>query len=200
MPSNNAVAPNRAAIIASFLPMITAAVFILYAVGAYFLLFKSKAEMMLPGGSLDAAAFEARAAEDEAYLKKLKDGVMAFEKLNSERRAKVAGIVPVGPDVPGLMVQSDAIGSSNGFVLTAIDAVPDEKIVSASGRRTLRATANFTGGDYSQFKILLASLENGLRVIDPISLVFSAGATNYSLTFNAYYVDAPGTVPVTAKR
>lgn len=181
--------PSRATLIASLMPMITVTLALLYAAGAYFLLFKGKVESLLPGGSLDALGFEARAADDKAYLDKLSSAETAFEKLNAQRRAQVAGIVPLGPDTPGLMIQMEALARDNGFALTSFDASADEKNISATGRKVLRATANFSGGDYQQFKRLLGAMENALRVIDPQSVVFSTGATSFSVSFNAYYLD-----------
>ena len=96
------------------------------------------------------------------------------------------------------MVQTDSVVSRNGFVLVSIDAVADEKAVSASGRKTVRVSANVSGGDYARFKVLLADLETALRVSDVQSIVFGAGGGNFGLVFNVSYVDAPGKAVVPA--
>lgn len=185
--------------LASLMPMLTVAAALAYAALAYFMLLKPKIALVIAGGELDVSATEQRVTDDEEYLKRLEAAKVAFSKLNAERRAKIAGIVPTGPDVPGLFVQTDAVAARNGFALLSIDAVVDEKAVTLTGRKSVRVSANFAGGNYQQFKILLADLENALRVSDVRSVAFAAGATGFGVTFNAYFIDSPGTPAVTTK-
>lgn len=171
------------------LPAITAVLGVAYAVAAYFLLFMPKIGPLLAGGSLDTAAIEARIADDEAYLKQIAASAQTFKKLNPERKEKLQAIVPLQPGVPDIYVQLDALARAHDLVLVSVDAVPDEKTVSPTGRRIVRSAINVVGGTYEQFKLFLSDVERSLRVFDVQTVVFTPGSSNYGLVLRAYYLD-----------
>ncbi len=177
------------------LPAITAVLAIAYLAAAYFLLFMPKIGPLLAGGSLDTKAIEQRIADDEAYLKQIVASAQTFKKLNPERKEKLQAIVPLQPGVPDIYVQLDALARAHDLVLVSVDAVPDEKVMSPTGRRAVRSAVNVVGGTYEQFKLFLMDLERSLRVFDVQAVVFTPGSGNYGLVLRAYYLDAAAAPP-----
>src|SRR5574341_16190 len=98
---------------AKMMPIITLVAALVLAVASYLLLFMPKIGQLLEGGSLDLSAFEARIAEDQAYLDELKAAIKAYKELNLDRRQRVSNIVTVGTDITGIYVQTDAIAKAN---------------------------------------------------------------------------------------
>lgn len=178
---------------AKFLPFITAGVALAYAGLAYFLLLMPKIAPLLAGGGLNSSALESRAAEDESYLKNLGKATEAYKNMNPEIKRRVASIVPLEPDVPGIFVQADALARGRDLVLVSIDAVPDDKSMTPAGRKTVRVAVNLAGGTYRQFKLFLADLERSLRIFDVQTSVFTSGSNSYGIVFRAYYLD-PNTI------
>jgi hypothetical protein len=93
------------------------------------------------------------------------------------------------PGIQDLFVQTDAIATQNGFVLTSIDAVADDK-KAVEGRRSVRIAANINGGTYEQLKSFLADMENSLRIADVQSVVFTSGAGNFGIVFRSYFIES----------
>lgn len=190
--------PIQTAGLVKALPVITAVLAVAYLVAAYFLLFMPKIGPLLAGGALDTAAVETRIADDEAYLKQISASEQMFKKLNPERKEKLQAIVPLSPGVPDIYVQLDAIARAHDFVLVSVDAVPDEKAVSDTGRRVVRSAINVAGGTYEQFKLFLTDMERSLRIFDVQAVVFTPGSGNYGLVMRSYYLDPSKTAAAPA--
>lgn len=174
------------------MPFITVALALGYLAAAYFLLFLPKIGPLLPGGDLDTALLDVQLQERQAHIGKLDAAAVAFKAINEEKKAKLAAVVPTQPDVPGILVAMDEIAKENGFVMTAIDTIVDEKVVSPAGNKTVRMSVNMVGGTYEQFKALLGDISRSLRLFDVQSVVFTPNSGNYSMIMRAYfYVEPP---------
>jgi hypothetical protein len=181
--------PLPTASIAKAMPIIIGVVAVAYAAAAYFLLLMPKIAPLLTGGSLDASQLEGRVGEDQAYLKRLGDATAAYKTMNPDLKQKVAAIVPLDPDIPGLFVQADALAQGRDLVLVSVDAVPDDKSMTPALRKTVRVAINLAGGTYQQFKLFLSDLERSLRIFDVQATVFTSGSNSYGVVFRAYYID-----------
>ena len=169
------------------MPFITVALALGYLAAAYFLLFLPKIGPLLAGGDLDTALLEAQLQEREAHLGKLEAADDEFKKINADKKAKLTAVVPTEPDVPGILVAMDALAKKNGFVLTSIDTVVDEKTVSPAGNKIVRMSVNMAGGTYEMFKALLTDISHSLRLFDVQSVVFTPNSGNYAMVMRAYY-------------
>jgi hypothetical protein len=176
--------------IAKMLPIITGLAAVGFAVAAYVMLFLPKLGRLVKGGELDLTAYEDRINETQGYLDGLKSTVAAFNKVNPERRARVQNMVPVTADAPGLYVQIDAIARAHDMVLVSVDALPDDKPPTATGRQGVRVTIDVAGGTYQQMKLFLTDLERSERILDVQDVVFTPSSASYGLVLHAYYFDA----------
>ncbi len=188
-PTSTTPRVKLASAVAGWLPFITAALAILYLVLAYFLLLVPKIRPLLAGGEYDFSATQTQLTDDEAYIRRTEETVASFGKIEVEKRDRVTAIIPLDPDIPGLLVQIDDIARNNKMALSAIDTAVDEKNVTQQGRKTIRVSLSVTGGDYEQFKLFLGDLERSLRLFDVTTMTFSAEGTVYGLVLKTYYID-----------
>ncbi len=175
--------------LAAWLPLITAALAILFAVLAYFFLLMPKIGPLLAGGEYDFSAIQTQLADDEAYIKKTKDTIASFGKIEAEKRDRASSIIPFDQDIPGLLVQIDDITRNNKMALSSIDTAVDEKNVTQQGRKTVRISLSVTGGDYEQFKLFLGDLERSLRLFDVTTMTFAADGKVYGVVMKTYFID-----------
>lgn len=169
------------------MPFITGALAVVYLAAAYYLLILPKIGPLIEGGDLDTSILKGQQAERQAYQKKLADAETGFKGMNAEKKEKIGSAVPTDPDVPGILVALDAVAKDDGFVLTSIDTVVDEKMTTPAGSRMVRISANMSGGDYEQFKFLLSDIARSLRLFDVQSVVFTPNSGNYALVMRAYF-------------
>lgn len=182
-----------AASAAVLMPFITVVAAILLAVAGYFLLLVPKIRPLMAGGAYDFSAIKTQLASDEDYIKKMMESLDGYSKLEEAKLSRVAAIMPLEADIPGLMVQIDEIARANKMALQSIDTATDEKNVSPLGRKVVRISLSLTGGDYAQFKLLLADLERSLRLFDVATLSFGADGKAYGVVLKTYYIDRKAT-------
>lgn len=175
--------------IATFLPIMTVLLAIVYAVAAYVLLFLPKLSEFATSGGKDLERLELRVAEDERYSRELENQIKSFRKLNPEKKAKVSNVMPLEPSIPELFVQYQAIAAKNGFVLDSAAADIDDTNISAAGRLPIRVSMSLNGGSYKQFKYFLADLEANLRISDIRSMLFTPKAAMYNIVLDTYFYD-----------
>lgn len=181
-------APLPVSTLVRALPALTVLLAITYAVAAYFMLLSPLLSKLVAGGSLDVSGARADADAIDTYAKGLDASLGGYKKLEQERKDRVAAMVTRDPAIQDIIVQTDAIASKHDFVLTAIDAVQEEK-KSSAGWRAIRVSAGLSGGTYAQFKAFLSELENAMRLSDVQNIVFTPGSGSFSLTFRAYFID-----------
>ncbi len=123
-----------------------------------------------------------------------------------EKIEKIYQVLPLEPDIPGILVQTETLASENGLLLEKIIyTLPKEAVkvfrpqVGANqGKKQVLPFKTMivvleVSGSYQSFKNFLEALENSLRLMDISGITLSAkekeGAVSYSynLTFNTYY-------------
>lgn len=181
--------PQKFAFLIKALPTLTVAAAIGYAAAVHFLLFFPRIAPLRTGGRLDPGKLHASYDDEVAYEKRLDGSLADFGSFNAEKKLKASAIVPADKDIPGIYVQLDTIARAHEFVVSSVDVVASDAVLSVPGVKTLRIAANLTGGTYAQFKLLLADLEQSTRAFDVQSIVFSPSGGIYGLVIRAYYLD-----------
>jgi len=148
-------------------------------------------------------------SEIKKYQNSLKEKEELVLKVNelkeiydSRRSAinKVYYVLPVKKDVPGLIVQFEALASENGLILESINFSEKEIKKSAAiktGQGTSATESKQTyksliissevGGSYQSFKTFLKALEFNVRIMDIKSIDFSLEENeekSWDFTFN----------------
>lgn len=170
-------------------PIIMVVAAVLYAVAGYGLLLLPKLNAIAKGGGLDTSQVQSKIEEDKAYSRRLTQGNETFAALNPQRLEKVNNIIPTSVAAQDIFVVLDAIAKRNNMVLVSVDSAVDDRAVTPDGRKTVRLSANVGGGNYEQFKTLLADLETSERIFDVQSVIFVPNNATYSLVLRAYYID-----------
>jgi len=113
---------------------------------------------------------------------------------------KVYYVLPVKKDVPGLIVQFEALASENGLILENINFV-EKEIKKSTAIKTGQGTSSIEpkqirkslivslelGGSYQSFKNFLKALELNVRIMDIKSIDFSLEENEekgWDFTFN----------------
>lgn len=127
------------------------------------------AELKLEKESLDR---EKEAVEQLSVLEKEYLAVL-------EERKKIGDILPQDRDIPGLLVQLEAISSENGLVLEAVNFVEEKpKIFLGEGEvlvteyKTLDVSLDLLGS-YKAFKSFIKAVEENIRLMDIVSSDFA---------------------------
>jgi len=170
------------------------AVTLLLAVGAatFFLLVVPAVRALQTGGDASVADAKDRyqaAADRLAAQKKVID---AASGLTEEQRNLLAFAVPAEADTPGLSVLLHAIGGSVGARITNLDASGQ----TASGDTSdvpvalapVELAVSADNVSYAQMKLLLAAIDNSLRLMDVRSMNFAPSSSSVSLQIRAYYL------------
>ncbi len=152
--------------------------------------------------------------EDEIYNKEkdllelttLKED---YDAITDVEFAKISQILPEGKDIPGLIVQLEALVRKNGLNITSIDISDVKDNVSRkdtaasatpAGLQELSINLVVTGGTYNKFKELIKSIEQNVRLFDIISLGFTplpddesgqAPSDSFGFNIKTYYISSP---------
>src|SRR5690606_14309048 len=145
-----------------------------------------------PGGTADARALERSVEQDRSYMQNLAQATEAFIAINPAHKALVGQTLPIHADIPGIFIEDDAIARKNGMALVSIDTTVDETTISPEGLKTVRVSANVTGGSYEQIKRFLNDLETSVRIADVQTISFAQGASAYGVTYKTYFLAQPG--------
>jgi len=192
MPAPTTKTERGTKVLAVWLPVITVIIGLAYAAIGYYILLLPKISQLLPGGEYDLTGIQARISEDEKFMTDANAAMAKFSGLSLENRKRASQIVPLGDaDIAGILVQLDEIARANNMRLKNIDAVISEKIVTALGRKPVRISATFEGGNYEQYKLLLKDIERSLRLFDVQNLTIARGASTYSMVLTSYFLDKP---------
>ena len=145
-------------------------------------------------------------------LEELQTVMVNYQKTYGQNIAKLSELLPTEPQVPNLMAQLEALVQASGFSVTSLNftessalnakAAPAENGTAQATEGSvlalpeldpsvhdLRIAMVIGGGDYFNFKTLLANLEKHLRIIDVSAIAFSGASeeTSINLTLNTYY-------------
>ena len=193
MPAPTTKTERGTKVLAVWLPVITVIIGLAYAVAGYYLLLLPKISQLMTGSEYDLTGIQARISEDEKFMTDANDALKKFSGLSAENRRRASQIVPLADaDIPGILVQLDEIAQANNMALKNVDAVSNEKIVTALGRKPVRISASFEGGNYEQYKLLLKDIERSLRLFDVQNLTVTRGSSTFGMILTSYFLDKPG--------
>lgn len=178
-------APRPTSGIAKLLPALTLVVVFAYGLAAYLLLLKPLIAGVL-GVRMAAIAAESAVTDLGAALSRADSAAREYNAINVELKEKVRSMVPAEVDMPGILVQIDAIAASSGLVLVSVDVTVDEKAVIEPGMRAVKVAMNLAGGPYGSLKGFLRDIERSVRLFDVDSVTFSPENASYGVTMTGY--------------
>lgn len=147
-------------------------------------------------GRKDLTSWEQKLAQAQESKKKLDDLKIKYQTVQDEE-SRILQAVPPSKDIPGLLVQMEALASQNGLILSSLNFVypESESGVRASiieieeaegygsgtaesggvslpaGVKVLSVTLSLNG-DYNSLKNFLRAVENNLRLTDVSKINF----------------------------
>jgi hypothetical protein len=99
--------------------------------------------------------------------------------------SKFQNMVPGDQDIPGLLVNLEALSRAKGLVLSAV--VLDPKKPESGGLESTTMRLEFTGQiDYPLFKTVLDALEKNLRLFEVVNFSFKPGASSLALEIKTF--------------
>ncbi|MDO8559781.1 MAG: hypothetical protein Q7S23_01950 [bacterium] len=137
----------------------------------------------------------------DGHLKALHTLQERKSRFNLSQIERFKSLLPAEPDLPGLLVQVAEIARQSGLLVNGVQfteyaassggageaAVPPEARP-LSDLRSVRIDLSVSRGNYGRIKQLLTNLESNLRLIDVISINFTASDdTVFSISMQAYY-------------
>ena len=154
----------------------------------YFLVYPAFQEMML--GRDDLAAWQQKLAQAQESKKKLGELETKYQSIQDEQD-RIMQALPPSEDIPGLLVQMEALASQNGLIIDSLSFVypqsdtgarinvsETEGSVAATGSslpagvKVLSVNLNLNG-NYSSLKNFLKAAENNLRLTDVGKISYS---------------------------
>jgi Tfp pilus assembly protein PilO len=102
-------------------------------------------------------------------------------------------ILPDNQDVPGLIVQLEALANDNGVILNDVSFTEEDDEKKISDYKTIKINLKLNGS-YEALKNFLITAENNIRLVDIDSISFGASANeknntsfDFDLILNTYY-------------
>jgi len=152
-------------------------------------------------GRIDLVFWQQKLSEAKDSKQKLNELEAKLPSLQNEE-SRILEAVPASGDIPGLLVQMEALASQNGLILNSLNFVYPETgngvraalmETDTSGGSSAVAPAGTSGaslpssvsalsvsldlnGNYSSLKNFLIAMENNLRLTDVNTVNFSQGA------------------------
>ncbi|MFH1598496.1 MAG: hypothetical protein ABIB97_05545 [Patescibacteria group bacterium] len=142
-----------------------------------------------------------RLAERQNYLEGLKSVEEQYQQWRKEELEKVDKALPTGQDYPGIFSQMEKLVADAGYLVTNISisqvAEPSKKTNQKpstqlpSNVNMLNVQINVAAPadyGYDNFKTLLDTMENNIRLIDVTSLNFDPNNSSFRLNLRTYYL------------
>ena len=156
-----------------------------YGLATYVLFLKPMIARVLGARSAVTAA-ETAVTDLGAAMSQTDSVVREYNAINPQLKEKVRSMVPAEVDMPGIMVQVDAIAAANGLVLVSVDVAVDEKAATTAGAKAVKIAMNLAGGPYDSLKGFLRDVERSVRLFDVDSVTFSPENASYGVTMTGY--------------
>jgi Tfp pilus assembly protein PilO len=148
----------------------------------------------------ELAVWESKLQEASASKEKLKSLEEKYQKME-EDAVKVLQALPSSKEIPGLLVEMEALSSKSGLVLNSINFSQEGKAKkSLSSSKTQQETKAYQtirldlsmAGDMTSLRKFLEGAEKSLRLMDIESVNFSTKSTEnvlstISIGLNVYY-------------
>lgn len=159
---------------------------------------KLSAARVVAGREFDRVAeTRARLASELSYLEKL---ASASRGAPQEAIRDIEEFLPSKPETPQILTSLEAIAASSGVLIDGIEfVIPEEdeavtlsaELGLPSGVSFVEATLAIATSPYDSLKTLLANIEQNLRLMDVVAVVYSPAGKSYTITLRAYYLIAP---------
>lgn len=191
-------------IVSQYFKLLAAMVVIIICVIGWVLLLSPKYQKIQQTGGLTYKQSGTELTDAENYLAQLKDLQKTYETLNHEDLADLEKILPEKKDIPGLLIQLEALTKDNGLVMTNIDiSEPEENVApvtdtnqslenefSNQNIRSLDITMSVQGIDsYNKLKVFLQEIEKNIRIVDLKAFQYQEGQQVYALNLGTYYLE-----------
>lgn len=166
-------------------------VVVIIILGYYFIIAPKYEEVSL-GGQYSIETLTLERDQKIGYAADLRRINRNYREINSEEVKKLDQVLPEEKDIPGLFVQFQALAAKHDFQLLSINISEDSfrgaNLDKSQKIKRLNISLNLTGGDYSEFKEFLESIELNLRIFDINATYFTPGSDSYSLNLFTYYL------------
>lgn len=161
---------------------------VIFLLGWFLLLAPARARLSVERASLQSIEAEStKASAQRATLEHLRS---AIKDIRPEEFAKIDRMVPLGRDVPNLILQLEALASETGILLKHVALQEgrggDDKSL-PKGVKSVDLVVTVTGGDYATLKRFLEAAEKSGRILDVRNFTFSRGLQSYTINVQAYY-------------
>ncbi len=119
-----------------------------------------------------------------------------LQNVSASDRTTLSSLLPVGREIPDLIVELNAIAQDSGLTLGTLEitdfiAGPGETLPPAG--KALTVAMDWRGGDEKTYRRLIGVVERNARVLDINSIRFAAGVPSLLMNATTYYMD-PETV------
>lgn len=162
----------------------------------------------------EAKVLRQEVASEEDSLQRKKDLISQIEALtekfqqSQDKVEKINLIVPQDPNIPEAIIQLESLAARSGMILGSIDLgaqksgqlqrrgedISDEETSEDGLRYKTLLMKQKVIGSYSSFKNYLKAVEENMRLIDVVSVIFSSPGSEdgrsvfeYTLSLNAYW-------------
>lgn len=137
-------------------------------------------------------------SQNEQEYKRMIQERATFDRLQKEIDAvapqdfeKIDRIVPVGRDVPHLIVELESLASETGVLLTDINVQEDDDAKAAkllpAHVKPINVVITVAGADYAVTKRFLDAIEKNARLLDVKRFTFAKGVKSYTINLTGYY-------------
>ncbi|HLC63795.1 MAG TPA: hypothetical protein VJK25_00400 [Patescibacteria group bacterium] len=184
-------------------------IFIIILVFGYFWLLSPRIKDLSEASNVQVPNQQEQLRVLEDYSKemnKLQSLINSYQATHQTEISKLADVLPTKAMVPELIAQLDSLAQSSGFRLVDLGIVEEElepqevsrtrdqeapSDTSDKSLHSLSINLSLLGGNYFDFKALLANIEKHIRILDLVSISFasSAEAGGYTLVLRTYYFD-----------
>lgn len=124
---------------------------------------------------------------------------------NEKDIKKIDAMLPSGPGVPELLASLESIARESKVTMEGIEMSLIEPVKAKSktatkgaepsledslppGVRALEASVSVAATPYNNLKIFLGNIEQSLRLMDAVALLYSPAAKAYTITVRTYYL------------
>lgn len=195
--------------------LVTIFIILLLIVGSYYFILQPKYREVSIGGRYNLSSLQQDLENRNEYLKQLQELNDSYNSISASQINRLEQALPKENDVPGLLVQLEALAVSEGVFLRGVNFsdVPQETLGTRGTSRAARsrAAANDQNqsdplslvqkvtvnldlvsagiGNYEQMKSFLTAIENNLRIFDVDSVSFDPNQANFSVNLVTYYLN-----------
>jgi len=173
-------------------PLVYSVIFIIGAGAlAFFLAIVPMVHMLQSGGSASLRDAQDRNRVAQNTLNAQKKLAESVSVVSSDDQALLAYALPSEPDAPGLAIILQGLVNKSAVKMSSFDI--SEQAAEAEGATALAAgkvalSLSLDLVSYDRLKIVLANIENSLRIFDVQSYSYSPSTGSVTISFTSYYL------------